>query len=237
MLLGKGVMINWTNVAPEHRPAYDAWQCREHMVGRVAIPGFLRGRRYIAAIDERTDDKAQRDFLTLYEVADLVVLTGADYLAKANNPSPLTLKTTPVVRDSIRGISRVRASFGEGMGSAALTLRFDPQAGREGELERFLVAQALPACAQRYDITGAHLIVADREASDMKPVERQGRPTDYPNWVVMLEGTSAAAVSNAASALLPDAQLATHGSGTSVARDSYVLQFTHLSKRAFGNNT
>src|SRR5688572_24456020 len=172
MLLGKGIMINWTNVAPEHRPAYDAWQCGEHMPGRVAVPGFLRGRRYIAAFH----DRAQRDFLTLYEVTDLSVLTGADYLAKANNPSPLTVKTTPLVRDSIRGISRVRASLGEGLGGAALTLRFDPQAGREAELERFLVERALPACAQRYDITGAHFIVADPQASDMKPVERQGRP-------------------------------------------------------------
>lgn len=230
MLLGKGVMINWTNVAPAHRPAYDAWQCREHMPGRVAIAGFLRGRRYIAA----AHDKAQRDFLTLYEVADLAVLTGADYLAKANNPSPLTRQTTPLVRDSIRGLARVRASFGAGMGGAALTLRLDPQAGREAELERFLVAHALPACAQRYDITGAHFIVADREASDMKPLERQGRPTDYPNWIVMLEGLSATAVSDAGAALLADAQLAAHGGALSIARDSYVLQFTHLAPCAFG---
>ena len=233
MLLGKGVMINWTNVAPEHRPPYDAWQCNEHMVGRVAIPGFLRGRRYIAAVAGR----AQRDFLTLYEVTDLAVLTGSDYLAKANSPSPLTLKTTPLIRDSIRGLSRVRASFGEGTGGAALTLRFDPLDGREPELERFLTVQALPACAERYDITGAHFIVADREASDMKPVERQGRPTDYPNWVVMLEGLSADSVTNAADALLPDAQLTAHGSAASIARESYVLQFMHLSKRAFHVNS
>jgi len=229
-LLGKGVMINWTNVAPADRPAYDAWQCREHMVGRVAIPGFLRGRRYITA----GHGGVQRDFLTLYEVADLAVLTGADYLAKANNPSPLTRKTTPVVRDSIRGLSRVRASLGEGMGGAALTLRLDPQPGREAGLVRFLLEQALPACAERYNITGAHFIVADREASGMKPVERQGRPTDYPNWVVMLEGTSAAAAVSAGEALLSDAQLTAQGSASAIARESYVLQFTHLSKRAFG---
>jgi hypothetical protein len=229
VLLGKGVMINWTNVAPEDRPPYDAWQCNEHMVGRVAIPGFLRGRRYIAAVA----GLVQRDFLTLYEVNDLSVLTGADYLAKANNPSPLTLKTTPLIHDSIRGLSRVRASFGEGTGGAALTLRFDPQDGRETELERYLTERALPACAERYDITGAHFIVADREASDMKPVERQGRPTDYPNWVVMLEGMSVDAVTNAADALLSEAQLTAHGSTASIARERYVLQFTHLSKRAF----
>ena len=118
------------------------------------------------------------------------------------------------------------------MGGAALTLRFDPQAGREDALERFLLEQALPACAQRHDITGAHFIIADRQASGMKPVERQGRPTDYPNWVVMLEGTSAAAVCNAADALLPDAQLAAHGSAATIARESFVLQFTHLSKQS-----
>ena len=231
MLLGKGVMINWTNVAPEHRPAYDAWQCREHMPGRVNIPGFLRGRRYIEALPGR----AQREFLTLYEVTDLSVLTGADYLAKANNPSPLTLQTTPVVRDSIRGLSNVRATLGEGMGSAVLTLRFDPLPGREAELEHYLMTQALPACAARYDITGAHFIVADAQASHMKPLERQGRATDYPNWVVMLEGTSATAAINAADALLPESALAEHGSAAAIARESFVLQFTHLNKRLTSN--
>ncbi len=105
MLLGRGIMINWNNVAPEHRAAYDAWHCGEHMVGRLKIPGFLRGRRYIAV-------EARRNFLTMYEVKDLSVLTGADYLAKANSPSPLTLRTTPLVRDSVRGLARGRASHG-----------------------------------------------------------------------------------------------------------------------------
>lgn len=229
MLLGKGVMINWTNVAPEHRPAYEAWQCGEHMPGRVAIPGFLRGRRYFG-------EQSERQFLTLYEVADISVLTGADYMAKANSPSPLTRQTTPFVRDSIRGISRVRASFGQGMGGAALTLRFDPAPGRESELERFLVNEALPACAKRYDILGAHFIVADQQASDMKPVERQGRPTQYPNWVVVLDGFVPATVVAAGDALLSNAQLIAHGAAAAITRESYALQFTHLSKRAFGNN-
>lgn len=225
MLLGKGVMINWTNVAPEHRPAYEAWQCGEHMPGRVTIPGFLRGRRYFG-------EQAQRQFLTLYEVTDISVLTGADYMAKANNPSPLTRQTTPFVRDSIRGLSRVRASFGEGMGGAVLTLRFDPLPERAAELERFLVNQALPACAQRYDILGAHFIVADQQASDTKPVERQGRPTQYPNWIVVLDGFAPAAVVSAGDALLSDAQLTAHGSAAVITRERYALQFTHLNKRA-----
>jgi hypothetical protein len=99
------------------------------------------------------------------------------------------------------------------------------------------VALALPACAQRYDILGAHWIVADRDASDMKPVERQGRATQYPNWVVMLEGLTPESVIGAGDALLSDAQLTAQGSAAVITRESYLLRFTHLSKRAFGSHT
>ena len=224
MLLGKGIMINWNNVAPEHRPAYDAWHCHEHMVGRLKIPGFMRGRRYIA----HQAHQARRNFLTMYEVADLSVLTGADYLAKANAPSALTLRTTPLVLDSIRGLARVRMSLGVGTGGCALTLRFDPLQEREQTLEHYLVDSALPAIAQRVDIAGAHLIVADRDASSMTPVERQGRPTTLPNWIVLVEGFTFDAVSRAADAVLSDTQLTAQGCAPGMARDSYSLQFMQL---------
>ena len=224
MLLGRGIMINWNNVAPEHRAAYDAWHCGEHMVGRLTIPGFLRGRRYIAV-------DARRNFLTMYEVEDLAVLTGADYLAKANSPSPLTLRTTPVVRDSIRGLSRVRASLGPGTGGFALTLRFDPQPGGDHALEHYLAQQALPQIAQRADIVGAHLIVADKTASAMTPVERQGRPTQIPNWIVLVEGITLAAVNNAGDAALSDALLRANSCAAPIERDTYDLQFTLSSTR------
>lgn len=227
MLLGRGTMINWNNVAAEHRPAYDAWHCGEHMVGRLTIPGFLRGRRYIAAHPQQ----ARRNFLTLYEVQDLTVLTGTDYLAKANSPSPLTLRTTPLVLDSVRGLAGVRASHGAGMGGFALTLRFDPQPGAEGALERYLTQQALPQIAQRSDIVGAHLMVADKTASAMTPVERQGRPTTIPNWIVMLEGFTLAAVNNAGEAAVSDALLVANGSANPIERDAYALQFTLNSTR------
>ena len=221
MLLGKGIMINWNNVAPEHRPAYDAWHCGEHMLGRLTIPGFLRGRRYIATAPEQV----RRNFLTMYEVTDLEVLTGADYLARANNPSALTLRTTPLVLDSVRGIARVRASHGTGTGGFALTLRFDPQAGAEAALENYLVQQALPQLAQRADIVGAHLMVADKAASAITPVERQGRPTLIPNWIVMIEGFTLPAVSHARVAMLSDALLAANGCADAIERDIYTLQF------------
>jgi hypothetical protein len=230
MLLGKGVMINWTNAAPEDRERYDAWQSHEHTPGRLAIPGFLRGRRYIA-VDQNAAD---RQFLTLYEVKNLEVLTSEAYLAKANSPSPLTRATTPVVRDSVRGLARVRASHGPGVGGCALSLRLDPRAGSEHSLEAYLTREALPTLAQRADVCGAHWIVADQDASAMKPVERQGRPTDIPNWIVMIEGLTPAAVANAGNALLSDAQLIASGAAPAIRRDVYTLQYLHAASGIVG---
>ena len=215
MKTGQAVMVNWSDVAPQHRHAYYDWHCREHMVGRVALPGFIRGRRYIAA-------QASRDFLVCYEVESIDVLTSKAYLAKANAPSELTRRTTPYIQNSTRGLARVRKSLGIGTGGCALTLRFDARPGAEAELERHLVSTALPAVAAIPEITGAHFCVADLEASTIVPVERQGRPTEIPRWIVLLEGVTLEAVNAAADAHL--AGLSQHGSTEPVERDTYTLQ-------------
>jgi hypothetical protein len=217
MLIGKAVMINWSDVAVEHRHAYYEWHSREHMVGRVSLPGFRRGRRYIAA-------RANRDFLVCYEVEDLQVLTSKAYLDKANAPSALTQRTTPYVRNSTRGLAHVRTSLGIGTGGFALTLRFDPQPDQEEALAGFLTSIALPRVAEIAEITGAHFCVADNAASSIVPVEREGRPTTVPNWIVMLEGVSPEALDAACDAHLSADTLRANGCDRHVQRDLYALQ-------------
>jgi len=216
MLLGQAVMINWSDVAPEHRAAYYEWHSREHMVGRVAIPGFQRGRRYCAV-------NAQRDFFNFYEVDDLAVLTGSDYLAKANAPSPLTQRTTPFVKNSVRGISRVKKSLGIGTGGYALTLRFEPADGAADKLDRYL-GDAFVKLAAIPEIAGVHLIVADPSASTIVPAERKGRPTIIPNWIIVLEGISIAALDSACDAYLAGEMLRAHGCANAIDRETYGLQ-------------
>ena len=217
MLAGRGVMINWSDVAPEHRAAYYEWHSREHMVGRVGIPGFRRGRRYIAV-------RAQRDFLVLYEVDALAVLTGKDYLTKANAPSPLTQRTTPFIKNSVRGLANVRETLGIGTGGYALTLRFDPRADGEDSLGNYLAGEALPRLADIPEITGAHLLVADKSASSQVPEERKGRPTIIPNWIVVVEGITLEALEGACDARLGTQSLRKHGCGDAVERETYSLQ-------------
>lgn len=217
MLLGRGVMINWSDVAPEHRAAYYAWHSREHMVGRVGLSGFRRGRRYIA-------ERARRDFLVMYEVRDLAFLAGEEYLAKANTPSPLTQRTTPFVKNSIRGLATVRASFGIGSGGCALTLRFGPRDGEAETLERYLARDALSRLAELPEITGAHLLVADKQVSGIVPAERAGRPTVIPDWIILLEGVAFDALEAARNAALDDRRLREYGAADAIERDTYSLQ-------------
>src|SRR3546814_903437 len=48
-LLGTGVLLTFTEVAPEHELDFNAWYDREHIDERVFMPGFKRARRYVAA--------------------------------------------------------------------------------------------------------------------------------------------------------------------------------------------
>jgi hypothetical protein len=223
MLAGRAVMANWCDVAEADRPDYYHWHGTEHMVGRVAIPGFRRGRRYIAL-------EADRDFFNFYEVEDLDVLTGTGYRSRANDPSPLTRATTPRIRNSVRALARLRLTLGSGEGGVMLTLRpdpgHDPGPAAAGDLLRFLGEEALPQAAGMPGIAGAHLGVADPAASAVVSVERRGRPTSVPSWFVMIEGISTEALAAAAGGPLAALRLAQYRTPGPVVRGTYQLQLT-----------
>src|SRR5690606_13279244 len=80
-LAGEGAVAIWHDLAPEGRAAFHAWHGEEHMPERVGIPGFLRGRRYVAL-------SADLEYFNLYEALSPQVLTGADYQSRLNAPTP-----------------------------------------------------------------------------------------------------------------------------------------------------
>ncbi len=181
-LAGKAVMINWSDVPLEHRAQYYEWHDREHIAGRVRIPGFRRGRRHIAV-------DADRDIFNLYEVDSLAVLTGDQYRAIADNPSEATRRAGKVIINAIRALAHVRYSSGLGLGGMVQTLRFDALEGGQSALSEYLVGKALPALTAKPDIVGVHLCIADRDAGTVVTSERKGRATAVPKWAAIVEGT------------------------------------------------
>ncbi len=194
-LAGSGAICIWNDITDEGRAEFYAWHLHEHMPERVAIPGFRRGRRYMAL-----DTASRPEFFTLYETADPGVLTSAAYLARLNAPTPWTKKATQGFRSTSRALTQVHASFGPGAGGILATLRFAVTAGREADITDLIATKALPAAAARAQVSGAHLCITNRGASAEKTAESRGRPDILaaPEWVVLIEGCNEQPVREAA---------------------------------------
>ena len=64
-LLGQGALVIWHDVRDESD--YNEWHSKEHMLERVAVPGFRRGLRYVALA-------GSPKYLNVYEVDDVATL-------------------------------------------------------------------------------------------------------------------------------------------------------------------
>jgi hypothetical protein len=181
-LAGKGAVAIWHDIAPEGRDDFYAWHGSEHMPERAAIPGFLRGRRYVAL-------EGAPEFFNLYETTSTAVLAGADYLARLNAPTPWTRAAVKHFRDVSRSLCDVSASFGAGQGGLVATYRYDLDAAhRAGHIAA--MRSRLQALAKEPGVAGAHLLVADDAASSVETAERKARgsATAVPRWIVLVEG-------------------------------------------------
>ena len=167
-LAGAGAVAIWHDIAPEGRAQFYEWHGREHMPERVGIPGFLRGRRYVAL-------DGSPEFFNLYETASPATVTGADYLARLNHPTPWTTDTVTHLRGVARSLCTVAATFGEGQGGLIATFRYDVDAANASAHRRWMCAELLPELAQAPGIAGCHLLIADESASAIETGEKKGR--------------------------------------------------------------
>ena len=221
-LAGKGVVAIWNGIRPEGRDDFYEWHNREHMPERVGIPGFLRGRRYVA-------HEGAPEYFTLYETDTPEVLAGADYLSRLNAPTAWTRRATQHFTDTSRSLCRVALSLGPGAGGWMMTWRYDVAPGREDH-QRSRVEAVLEDISGKKSIVGAHLCIADRAASTIETEEKNGRPKNaIPGWVVLVEGgTELAALQAGCAEMLEEAFFVDGGALTPVHRGLYQLQYTRL---------
>ena len=195
-LCGTGVVAIWHDLLPEAKDAFYEWHAREHMPERVAIPGFCRGRRYIASA-------GAPEYFNLYEADNPEVLGGADYLARLNQPTPWTRDVVASFRNVARGICRVLYSEGVGEGGSMATLRFDVAVADAAAVSAALIERSLPPLVTQVGVAGVHLCRTDDAVSRIDTAEKKsrGEGTQIPSWVVLIEGLSDAVVARAAAAL------------------------------------
>lgn len=209
-LSGEGAVAIWHDIAPEGRDEFYAWHGQEHMPERVGIPGFQRGRRYVAI-------EADLEFFNLYEALSVEVLKSQDYTARVNAPTPWTLATVKHFRSVARSICRVALSSGPAQGGLMATLRYDV-AESEGESHRArLQRQTVPDLLALPGVAAVHLLTADAEASGVATAEQKARgvANAVPRWVLLVEGwgDEAAFVAMAKAELAPGKLAATGAQG------------------------
>ena len=181
-LAGRGAVAIWHDIAPEGRDAFYAWHGHEHMPERAAVPGFLRGRRYVAIA-------GAPEFFNLYETATTAVLAGRDYLERLNHPTPWTVETVKHFRGVARSLCEVAHSRGDGEGGLVATYRYDVPDAMSAR-HRDAMRDALDRLVEAPGVAGAHLLVADTDASAIETAEKRARAsgTEIPRWVVLVEG-------------------------------------------------
>jgi hypothetical protein len=194
-LAGKGMLLTSMDIDPSDEAGFNRWYDREHLEERVAIPGFLEARRYVAH-----DGKPK--YLSLYSTETFEVLDSPAYRTALANQTDWSRANIGRFRNMIRAVARITISRGQGRGTALCIVRLRPMDDKD-RLRTALRHQLEPGKLD--GIISMHLLESDPSLS--KPI------TDDPStpnpgagdWFVLIDGTDVKAVSAAITARLGDA--------------------------------
>jgi hypothetical protein len=220
-LAGLGAVCIWHDLLLEARDDFHQWHNREHMPERVGIPGFRRGRRYVAI-------SGTPEYFNLYEADSAEVLGGQDYLNRLNAPTEWTRQVVPSFRNVSRSICRVIYTHGVGQGAFILTLRFDVGERDHSQVVKALRQRLLPPLCDNKGIAGVHLCLADESISKVETAEKKARAdtTQVPTWIILIEGNSSGDVGAAGTALGQELQPLIGVAAAPILTSVYQLEFS-----------
>jgi hypothetical protein len=227
-LLGSALLALWGNAAAEAEAEFNDWYTHEHLPERIAIPGFLRARRYVSVTeDART---AGWTYFTMYETEGLDTLRSPAYLHALEHPTPGTRRYLPYFQGMSRTACRVTASHarhaaGGTLGGAAGLTEFAPRPGAADGLRDWITGELAPSLLRRPQYLAVHLAEADPEATGAgsQTASYDDTPTTAGRWVLIVEG-SWSDLGEALETQLRDVQeLERHGAAADHAHDLFRL--------------
>jgi hypothetical protein len=213
-LAGKGMLLTSMDIDPADEADFNRWYDREHLEERVAIPGFLEARRYVA-------HQGSPKYLCLYSTKTLDVLDSPGYRAKLASPTDWSSTTMARFKNMIRAVARITISRGRGRGAALGIIRLRATAGGEDSLRTALREKLDP---EKLDgIISMHLLESDPALS--KPISENPSVSDpgAGDWFVLIDGTNLNAISAAIAARLTGP--AAFPGGTQISAGSYTLMW------------
>ncbi len=216
-LLGKGLLAIWNGITDAAETEFIKWHVREHIPERVGIPGFLRGRRYIA-------HEGHPKYFNFYETETAETLVSPAYRARLNAPTPWTQAVIKEFRDMSRTICEVVTTVGRGEGAWMETIQFsgvtEPQAFQRA------ITGHVNELARRDGIVGVHF-VRGVDAPGTTPTTEsrlRGQPDARCDWLLLVEAAELDLLQAARHA--SDDALRRAGPGLAMQRGIYRLQFS-----------
>ncbi|WP_162244746.1 DUF4286 family protein [Aureimonas sp. Leaf454] len=178
-----GVLAIWNGISEEAEADFLSWHVREHIPERVAVPGFLRARRYVAL-------RGEPRYFNFYETGSAADLRSPAYLARLNDPSDWTKRVVSHFRDTFRTVCTLAHSEGLGDGAFVATLRLATESSPEAFQAR-MVADGLSALRADLGIVGVHLLRGEAMAGGETTAEKalRGEPDRTAAWILLIEAT------------------------------------------------
>ncbi|MCS7268901.1 MAG: DUF4286 family protein [Geminicoccaceae bacterium] len=181
-LFGEGVIAIWSDIREDGLETFYAWHDNEHVPERVGIPGFIRGRRYVAV-------EGSPRFYMQYETVSPQVQVGQDYLNRLNDPTEWTRRTLAYFENTTRSLTRKVFSQAKGDGAELVAAGVDAPREALAALRRVLVTGFLPELYLDHAVQGVHWLETDRSASTIETAEKRGRQVGVCDAVVLIETT------------------------------------------------
>jgi hypothetical protein len=113
-----GILAIFNNVAPGREAEFEEWFQHEHLAERIAVPGFLIGRRHEAI-------SGQPRYFNFYVTQSIEVLRSAAYLGRLDQPTSMTRTVmSEIFKDMIRTVCRRTFRLGAMRGTCVVAVRF-----------------------------------------------------------------------------------------------------------------
>jgi hypothetical protein len=146
-----GILAIFNNVAAGREADFEEWFQHEHLAERLAVPGFLLGRRYEAV-------SGRPGYFSFYLTQAAEVLKSKAYLARLDDPTPMTRTTmSEIFKNMIRTVCHRTFRLGAMNGAAAIAVRFGERPDEralKATIERLMQDKAV-ACGEIWSAVGA----------------------------------------------------------------------------------
>ncbi|MSP32113.1 MAG: hypothetical protein EXR03_04735 [Pseudolabrys sp.] len=117
----QGILAIFNDCRAGREDEFETWFQGEHLLERLAVPGFLFGRRHQAI-------SGSAGYFNFYLVESPAVLTSKPYLERLDNPTPMTKRVmSEIFINMNRTVCHRTLRRGGFRGAYAVTVRFNEQ--------------------------------------------------------------------------------------------------------------